>query len=218
MAKFLKQKIFSSTGLPPDQCSPEEHQNNTEFDVQGLLDKLKEIGVSSQGPIFLVGDITEPNFGFFMAQLSKAELEWSSGGNSDLRDVTIRLASPGGSIGMGFAIHDLIKNSPLNLTVEAYGYACSAAVLPLMAAEHRRMSKYTRLMLHEAFVSIEDMALTKKGLMSHRVELNILFNNYCKILANRSGLKISKIKELCEKETYLSANEALKLNLIDEIL
>jgi ATP-dependent Clp protease, protease subunit len=198
------------------ESSPEEQ---TEVDFQAILQKIKNMnGNVSSDSIFLVGDIVEPNLGFTMIQLAQAEKNWINTGNDELRNVSIKLTSTGGSIRIGFALYDLLRNTPLNICIEGYGYVCSAAVLVLMGGDSRGMSKNTRLMLHEAFVSMDDsMNLTKKGLTAHRTELNILFSNYCKILAKRSGQPISKIKELCEKETYLSAKEALKLGLIDFI-
>jgi ATP-dependent Clp protease protease subunit len=201
--------------MPPDTL-----EEDKEVDLPGLFEKLKNsgIGMASPAPLFLIGDISEQNLGFIMVQLEQAQQTWLDSGEADFKNLNIKMTSTGGSIGIGFALHDLIKNSSLNITIEGYGYVCSAAVLPLMAGKNRGLSKYTRLMLHEAYVNMDDMSLTKKGLASHRKELNILFNNYCKILANRSGQPMSKIKELCEHETYLSAREALELNLIDYIV
>jgi len=194
-------------------------QENEEVNFEAVLEMLKpNIGMQKPFPLFLISDITEANFSAFMIQLAQAEHNFKEQGDP-FRDIVVKLTSTGGNIGLGFAMYDIMKASPLKFIVETYGYCCSAAMLPLMGADYRVASKHCQFLLHEAFMSTEEpMSMNKKNLMDHHKELDYLFNNYCKVIAKRSKQPVKLIKRLCSEEATLSAKEALELNLIDKIL
>lgn len=199
--------------------SKSNHRSESILDISSILDVLKsETIIEKQFPLFLVGEIAEPSFAALMVQISRAEHSFAERGKS-FKNVVLRLTSPGGHIGLGFALYDAIKASPLSFTAETYGCCCSAAILPLMAADVRVTTKHCQFLLHEAFVSTEEPTkMDKNDLMANHKELDVLINNYCKVIAKRCGVPIAVIKKLCKEEKTLTAQEALDLNLVDKIL
>ncbi len=63
--------------------------------------------------------------------------------------VEVHMTTPGGDEVAMFAIHDAIRRHGL-VTVTAYGQVCSAGVLILACAAHRKVTQSTILMSHES--------------------------------------------------------------------
>lgn len=127
----------------------------------------------------------------------------------------------GGSVRSGFDLYDIIKNSQAPVNGIVYRRANSMAIAVLQACKTRKMMAHSSLYFHRLKTEIELEAnedvsreAYQKGLeriKQHQYEYN-------KIIAVRSGLSIEKVGELCDAKQELTAGEALKLNLIDEII
>lgn len=152
-------------------------------------------------------------FGEFDAMLFELEQENDS--------LEIHICSQGGDIYQSLAYYTRIKNSLLAITTVGYGAVMSAAVLPFIAGKHRILAKECWVMLHETQLMREegekDTTTTAAQEIEHIKQTEI---QYHQLLAQHTGRKASfwekKIKG--KGDIYLSASEALKLGLCDELI
>lgn len=133
-------------------------------------------------------------------------------------EIEIVFSSPGGAVIGGMELFDTISNlraTHSKVTTGCTGMAASMAGVLLMAGSHRYMTKQSWLMIHRAAFGtmgksyeVEDMLLWVK-----RVEKRIL-----DIFVSRSKLSAATIKRNWErKDWWITADEALELELIEEI-
>ncbi len=78
-----------------------------------------------------------------MARQSDARLQ-----TDDAARITVRISSPGGYAGSGFALYDLLKQCSCPVDTEAMGYVGSAAVMAYLAGERRLVYRHTCMMIH----------------------------------------------------------------------
>jgi len=133
-------------------------------------------------------------------------------------DMEIIFSSPGGSIIDGFELFDFIqhlRNEGHHVTTGSLGYAASMAGILLQAGDTRWVGHQAWLMIHRAafgaygktFEVEDEVKLVK------RMEERIL-----DIFTSRSKLTANKIKRNWDrKDWWISADEALTLNLVDEV-
>jgi ATP-dependent protease ClpP protease subunit len=130
--------------------------------------------------------------------------------------ITISLNSPGGDIYEMNGIIDYINSLAFKVNVVCRGQACSAAAWILaMATGVRAMSKYSTLMLHEGSYSMEDKFHNMKASLDHFKDLEVI--GY-KMLEEKTGIESKFWEEKCKIDWYVTAEEALKLKLIDKII
>jgi ATP-dependent protease ClpP protease subunit len=161
---------------------------------------------------------------------------WKENKNEDIKRITIIFCSPGGDATIMAAIadfYDYYKNQGIFFDILAEGICYSAASLMIgHASGIRRATKRTRFMIHELQIkSVEGTATQTKAAQKEidyiqEDALKAYVYLYCKKkyggLENISGKEYKEITEkfdnMMKKETYLNANEALELGLIDEII
>lgn len=131
--------------------------------------------------------------------------------------LVVRICSRGGEAAAGFAIYDLLSATPGVIT-EAWGECDSVAALILMAGSVRRASRNSRIMIHNSASHIGHAVLGKEDFLRHGQEHLRLDETYAKIIATRSGLPLGKVEHWNKSETFFSAEEALTVGLIDEIV
>lgn len=129
--------------------------------------------------------------------------------------VHLIVSSTGGAEGSGWALFDTIRLMSNPVYGHAIGECQSIAALILQACPLRLMSENCRFMVHNGSV---EMAVTVTQLRSYAQEALTMTSRYYEALAERSGLTVAKVRGLCNRETYLSAQECLKLGFIDGIL
>jgi ATP-dependent Clp endopeptidase proteolytic subunit ClpP len=173
------------------------------------LTQMQEQGVNLETrTIFLVGEINEDMCRKFLVNFQLLD---STDGT-----INVWLSSDGGSEPDGYAIYDVIKAAANQVRVIVVGYAFSMAAVILQAADVRAMTRRSRLMLHNGSVSIDNqhtMDTEKFG-----EELKVIRSQFCQVLAERTGLKKAEWARRTRFDLWLGPSEALKLNLIDEII
>ena len=134
------------------------------------------------------------------------------------KPIKVIINSFGGSIYDGFALVGVIENSITPIHTYCYGIAMSMA-LPIFAAGHVRfMSKFSTLMYHEALTSHFDMkfSLIKEDMD----ECNRLMKQYDEYLLSRSSITQKQLDEVkkSRRDWYFTADEALKLELVESVI
>jgi ATP-dependent Clp protease, protease subunit len=136
------------------------------------------------------------------------------------KPITILLNSLGGDQGSGMAIYDAIIECKNHVTIKAYGAVMSIAVWILQAADHRVMSKNSRMMLHTGQMGLEmnHPEINKRWMEQHEKD-ELIFEDIIlkKIQVKQPKYTKRQVKELLKFDTILTPEQALDLNLIDEI-
>lgn len=132
--------------------------------------------------------------------------------------ITIQFCSDGGIVEPGFAMFDLMIQSPNEITTEAYGTVASMATLLFLAGDHRRVSENCRLMVHSIHIELEGGTLDRKTMRHTEKELEVLDKRYQDLVAVRCGQPIKEVKKWFPDETWFSPEEAIDFGLADEII
>ena len=141
------------------------------------------------------------------------------------QELEILINSPGGDIFDGVAIADLIQRREAHTTTTAIGLAASIATVVLMAGDTVQMSESSTIMIHDAWTfEAGDSETLKKTAETLDKMSEIIANIYTnqiekagKLLKDRDTTK-KMIRKLMKNETWLDANEALNIGLIDKIV
>jgi len=130
------------------------------------------------------------------------------------------LNSPGGDEYCCYSIVDLLEGIG-GIPILSTGYCMSAAV-PIVAAGEkgkRFATPRTRFMIHAGWTQYE-RPVDRKFMECEKDEMDYLEDLYAQILAKHTGYKTAKWwRDVGERDSrwYFSAEEALKMGLIDGI-
>ncbi len=142
--------------------------------------------------------------------------------DSGVKNITILISSPGGSVYDALGIYDSLmearKKAKVNGVVTGYA-ASAAAMILLQACTVRKCYPNARILFHEPktfrFYSEERKSDTEDTFREMKAITDIVVD----IIAERANKSPKEIFSLFErKELWLSAQEALQLGLIDEII
>lgn len=133
------------------------------------------------------------------------------------KDISVYINSPGGSITAGLAIYDTMRFVKPDVCTYCIGQAASMGSLILAAGQKgkRYALPYSRIMIHQpwggAQGSASDISIQAKEILRMKEELT-------KILAEHSGQPFDKVQEDCDRDYFMSAEEAKAYGLVDEVI
>jgi ATP-dependent Clp endopeptidase proteolytic subunit ClpP len=135
---------------------------------------------------------------------------------SDVKAKTINLHinSPGGEVFDGVAIYNTLKNHPARIEVSIDGLAASAASFIACAGDRIVIMRHAQMMIHDAAGFCMGNG---KDMSSMADLLESLSDTIADIYTQRAGGDIAMWRERMRAETWLNAQEALALNLVDEV-
>ena len=127
--------------------------------------------------------------------------------------------SPGGSIDAGFAIWDQVKMITSPVTTLVTGLAASmGSILSLCAANGRRFATpNARIMIHQPLIGgvirgqATDLEIHAREILKTR---RLIVNTYMEA----TGKDYETIDRAIDRDTWMSAEEALEFGLIDKII
>lgn len=133
----------------------------------------------------------------------------------DVDTINVYINSYGGEVAEALAIYSALKRSPAQVHTYCDGFACSAATIIFAAGDIRTMSSIALLMIHNC-MSYAGYANSEK--LRKLAEDNDKINQssieaYKKI----SNLSEDEIKDLMDKESWLTAQECLELGFATDI-
>lgn len=179
------------------------HQGEKAYDIYSRL--LKERIVFLAGP---VNDI--------VANSIIAQLLFLSSQNST-KDIRLYINSPGGSVTAGLAIYDTMQYVKPNISTVCIGMAASMSATLLAAGEKgkRFALPNSEILLHQVMGGATGQAveieITAKQIIKIKNKLN-------EILSNHTGQPLDKVEKDTDRDFYLSAEEAKKYGIIDQII
>jgi ATP-dependent Clp protease, protease subunit len=127
--------------------------------------------------------------------------------------------SPGGAIDSGFAIWDQVKMITSPVTTLVTGLAASmGSILSLCAARKRRFAtEHARIMIHQPRINAliqgqaTDIEIHAKEILKTRQHL-------VDIYVEQTGKDAKTIERAIDRDTWMSAHEALEFGLLDKIV
>ena len=151
-----------------------------------------------------------------VANIIQAQLLFLESTEPD-KDIQIYINSPGGSVTAGLGIYDTIQLISSDVATICTGLAASmGAVLLTAGAKGKRSAlPHSRVMIHQPLGGVEgqasDIEITARQILRTKQELY-------EILALHSGVTIKKIEKDADRDYWMTAPEAQKYGLIDEVL
>tara|TARA_R100001594_G_scaffold62637_1_gene97026 strand:+ start:100 stop:1071 length:972 start_codon:yes stop_codon:yes gene_type:complete len=138
----------------------------------------------------------------------KAELE------NIKTDLSINVASLGGSAFEGLAIHDLIASHPYNTTVNVVGATASAGAVISVAADRVNISENSLFLVHNSHGMAQGNA---EDLEAVAKDMRKIDDRMTSIFINKTGKEETEIRELLKEDKFLDANEALEWGFVDNV-
>jgi len=135
-------------------------------------------------------------------------------------ELEIRLSTPGGNAEESLRIYDLLRTYPAKTTARVLGGAHSAGATILQACTKRMCGRYSTLHIHLPMLNwtkIKRFDLSRQRIEKEREELRQLEKQLCAILTSRNDLSLQKIRKIMKDNDPLSAPQAKRFGLIDEI-
>ena len=160
--------------------------------------------------IMLSGEINDS-----MASIVVSELLYLDSLNHE--DIYLYINSPGGSVTSGFAIYDTMNFIKSDVRTIVVGMAASMGAFLLSSGTKgkRCALKNAEVMIHQVLGGAQGQATDIKIAAEHILKIKKKLNG---ILATNTGQPIHKIVKDCERDNYMSSEEALHYGLIDEII
>ena len=161
--------------------------------------------------IFLSDEVNDTTASLVVAQLLYLEAQ-----DPD-KDIQLYINSPGGSVTAGMAIYDTMQYIKCDVATICVGMAASMGAFLLSAGtKGKRMAlPNAEIMIHQPSAGtkgqITDMAIHLRRLETIKARMNA-------ILAENTGKSIEVVTDACERDNFMTAEEALEFGLIDRVL
>ncbi len=134
------------------------------------------------------------------------------------KEIQMYINSPGGSVSAGLAIYDTMHHIKPDVSTIVMGLAASfAALLSTAGAKGKRFAlPNAQMMIHQPWSEgvggqATDIDIRAREILKTRDRLN-------RILADHTGQKVEQVAKDTERDYYMTATEAKKYGLIDEII
>ena len=136
------------------------------------------------------------------------------------KEIHFYINSPGGSIVDGMAIVDTMNYIKCPVSTICVGMAASMGSVLLTCGEKgkRFATPNSEILIHQPLIGGNGLSGQTTDIKIHTDHLVKTREKMNKLLSERTGQSIEKIMEDTERDNYMTAEEALKYGLIDEIL
>lgn len=160
--------------------------------------------------IFLGTEIDE-----YSSNVVQAQLLFLASTEAD-KDITMYLNSPGGIVYGGLAIYDTMQYITCDVSTVVTGMAASMASVLLAAGKSgkRFALPHSRVMIHQPLGGAQGQASDMEIAVN---EIKRLKTELYNLLAKHSGQTFEQIEKDCDRDHYLTAQEALEYGLVDKI-
>lgn len=161
--------------------------------------------------IMLDGEVTDESASLCVAQLLYLSAK------DDAKDINMYINSPGGSVSAGLAIIDTMNLIPNDVNTIATGLAASMGAMILLSGTKgkRNALPHAEVMIHQPLGGTQgqasDIEISTKHILRTRETLYSM-------MSNATGKSMDEIAAACDRDNFLSAEEAKNFGLIDNIL
>ena len=160
--------------------------------------------------VFVNGGVEDNMASLICAQLLFLESE------SPTKPISMYINSPGGVVTAGMAIHDTMQYIKPKVSTICMGQAASMGSFLLAAGEPgmRYALPNARIMIHQpsggARGMASDIEIQAREILRIRKRMNDLYVQY-------TGQPLEEIEKKMDRDTFLEADEAMELGLIDRV-
>ena len=161
--------------------------------------------------IFLSEEVNDTTASLIVAQLLYLEAQ-----DPD-KDIQFYINSHGGSVSAGMAIYDTMRYIKCDVATICVGMAASMGAFLLSAGtKGKRLAlPNAEIMIHQPSAGtqgqITDMAIHMKRLQTIKERMN-------RLMAENTGRSIEEVTAACERDNFMTAEEALAFGLVDRVL
>ena len=161
--------------------------------------------------IFLSEEVNDTTASLIVAQMLYLEAQ-----DPD-KDIQFYINSPGGSVTAGMAIYDTMQYIKCDVSTICVGLAASMGAFLLSAgAKGKRIAlPNAEIMIHQPSAGtqgqITDMAIHLKRLETIKKRMN-------QIMADNTGHTLEEMTAACERDNFMTAEEAKEFGLIDKVI
>jgi len=133
------------------------------------------------------------------------------------RDIFLYLNTPGGSVSSGLAIYDTMQYIKPDVVTTCMGQASSmgAVLLAAGARGKRGALPNSRIMIHQPMGGSQGQAA---DIEIYTKEILTLREKLYDILARHTGQPLEKVKKDCDRNYFMSAEEAREYGIVDEVI
>jgi len=133
------------------------------------------------------------------------------------KDIHIYINSPGGSVTSGLAIYDTIQYLTCDVNTYCVGQAASmGAVLLAAGTKGKRYAlPNANIMIHQVLGGAEGQASDVEIRVKHMLKLKQTLNT---ILSKHTGKPIEQVERDCDRDNFMSAQEAKNYGLVDQVV
>ena len=161
--------------------------------------------------IFLGEEVNDTTASLVVAQLLYLEAQ-----DPD-KDIQMYINSPGGSVTAGMAIYDTMQYIKCDVSTICIGMAASMGAFLLSSG-----TKGKRLALPNAEIMIHQPSAGTQGQITdmaiHLKRLEIVKTRLTGILAANTGKPLEVVRADCERDNFMTAQEAMEYGLIDKVI
>ena len=199
----MSEKIIEQANYLVPMVIEQTAKGERSFDIYSRL--LKE------RVIFLSGPVNDQVSSLIVAQLLFLESE------DPKKDIHFYINSPGWVVTSGLAMYDTMQYIRPDVATLCIGQAASAGSLLLMAgADGKRFSlPNSRIMIHQPSGGFSGQS---DDIQIHASEILRLKKYLNKEIASHTGKKVTQVEKDTCRDNYMSAEDALKYGLVDNIL
>ena len=153
--------------------------------------------------IMLCDEVNDTTASLVVAQLLYLEAQ-----DPD-KDISLYINSPGGSVTAGMAIYDTMNYIKCDVSTICIGMAASMGAFLLSSG-----TKGKRLALPNAEIMIHQPS---GGTQGQATDMQIQVERMLKILSENTGKSVETVTADCERDNFMTADEAVAYGLIDKV-
>jgi ATP-dependent Clp protease, protease subunit len=161
--------------------------------------------------VFLTGPIED-----HMASLVTAQMLFLEAENPD-KDIQLYINSPGGVVTAGLSIYDTMQYIRCDIATLCIGQAASMGSLLLAAGTKgkRFALPHARIMTHQPSGGFQGQAT---DIEIHAREILTMKRRLNEIYMRHTGQTLAEVERRMERDTFMSAEQALEFGLIDQVV
>lgn len=130
--------------------------------------------------------------------------------------ITLIINSPGGSVTAGLALIDTMQALDCPVHTVGEGMVASMGAVILASGDHRSVYRHTQVLIHQIMGGTGVAQQTDIEIVAqHTSDMRHALDE---LLAERSKLSAQEFHDLTERDCWCTADRALELGLVDEII
>lgn len=171
---------------------------------------------AERGEIHIYGDIVSEGWRYGEDETSAVSFRDALNDLGDVQDIDLYINSGGGDVFEAAAVYNMLKRHKARVNVHVDGLAASAASVIAMAGDKVTMPSNAVLMIHNAWSLFagnhHDFRKFADNL--EKINENTVKQAY---ISKNPDLDVEELSNMMDKESWISASEALEMGLVDEV-